>query len=781
MFLRKTVIAVDSKMDSFISTLLVEMTLEEKIGQLTLVTSILPVYPDVIEKIRNGSVGGLFGGLVDNSFAISGPGQLREIQELAVKQSRLGIPLLFGYDVIHGHQTVFPIPLGLSCSWNVRHAETVARIGALEATANGLNWVFSPMVDLGVDPRWGRIAEGSGEDPYLGSRFAEAMVRGYQGNDLSRPDTVLACVKHFIAYSGADGGRDYNSVNISPIDLYTYYLPPFLASVNAGVGSVMNSFSAINGIPSHADAKMNRILIKAGFSGLFVSDYNAHGEMINHGIGDAYGQRSADPLQTMSALALKAGVHMDMMSWGSLKSLAQSLAEGKVTQDEIDNACRVVLETKYKLGLFEDPYRYFNEETAPQRVLTQAYRDAAREVAADSCVLLKNDGNVLPLARTSGQTIAVIGPLADDTKNILGPWSFGGDISNNISVLQGIKDVAGAGVTVLHAKGANISDDPKEVEVLNFAGPKVEIDPRSPDSMIAEALAVAQKSDIIVAVVGEAAEMSGESASRVDIGVPENQQRLLKALAETGKPVVLVLMNGRPLTLSWENKNFPAILETWFGGIESGHAIADLLYGDRNPSGKLTTSFLRHVGQVPLRYSHLRTGRPNNDGDFSKYSTNCYFGSAKTPLFPFGHGLSYTTFSYGDITANKTELQGKDKLCVSVTVTNTGNRAGQETVQMYITDPVASICQPVRLLKGFEKISLQPGEQRIVDFVITQEALKFYDTRLRHIWESGEFVIGIGPNSDDLKTLSVNWLKDPAKPTRQRRRGSVPKLEMATG
>ncbi|MGB9153313.1 MAG: beta-glucosidase BglX [Alphaproteobacteria bacterium] len=760
-----------NKMNIFINDLMKKMTLQERIGQLNLVTSNIPLSAHIAGDVRKGSVGGMFGALVGGKFAMTGPEPLHEIQKMAVEESRLGIPLLLGYDVIHGHQTVFPIPLGLSCSWNLRHVETTARVGALEASANGLNWVFSPMVDIGRDARWGRIAEGSGEDPHLGSQIAAAMVKGYQGDDLSHPDNVMACVKHLGGYGAPEGGRDYNSIDMSARRFHEFYLPPFIAAIKAGVGSVMMSFSSVNGIPSHADEKMMRGFLRkqAGFTGLVASDFNAIPEMIQHGIGDARGGIDENPLQTVSAVSLKAGVQMDMMGWGFLTTLEKSLAEGKVSESLIDEACRAVLEAKYKLGLFEDPFNRFSAEKAARHIRAPEFHRAAREIAGDSCVLLKNDNDILPLKKAD-ITIAVVGPLADDEDNILGPWSFGGFGGKAVSVLEGIRNVAGDCVNVIHAKGANIADDQRMVDLLNFAGPKVDIDARSPSDLIAEALVAAGKSDIVVAVLGEGAEMSGEAASRLDIGIPPSQRKLLEALAATGKPVVLVLMNGRPLTLQWEKENIPAILVTWFGGTEAGNAIADLLFGNRNPSGKLTTTFPAHVGQIPNSYYHLKTGRPGPKADPSKYTTRCYLDGTTAPSFPFGYGLSYTSFAYGPVTVDKTALKGNDTLKASVTVTNTGARAGEEVVQMYVTDPVASIAQPVKLLKGFQKISLQPGEEKTVTFAITPEDLKFTNAKLRRAWEAGQFIIGIGRNSDDLQTQPITWDKGPKTPARRARK-----------
>ena len=753
-------IPMSKTMTSCVSNLLSQMTLEEKFGQLNLLCTNAPASTEIEEKITTGAVGGLFGDFLGGSFGITGPQPLRKMQELAVEGSRLRIPLLLGFDVIHGHRTIFPIPLGSSCSWNMDHVRTIAHISAIEASANGLNWVFSPMLDIG-DPRWGRVAEGGGEDPYLGARIAEAAISGYQGNKLSNPDSVMACAKHFIGYGSAEGGRDYNSANMSLARLHNTYLPPFMAAAKAGVGSVMMSLNRVNDLPSHANGNLiKRFLRKAcKFHSLVTADFDAISELSKFGLGDENGQRDDNPLKTASIRALKAGVQIDMMSQGYISTLAAAVAEGRIEIAQVDDACRTVLEMKYKLGLFDDPYRGCTLERHARSILTPEHRSAAREIAGDSCVLLKNEKSLLPLRLTSG-AIAVVGPLADDRWNILGPWSYAGDPKHSISVLEGIKNMVGDKTEVRYAKGANITNDPTIAQRLNFAGKKVEIDSRSSKELICEAVAAAKNAEIVIAVLGEAAEMSGESASRMDIGIPQDQRALLKALAKTGKPIILVLMNGRPLTLQWEHENIPAILETWFPGTEGGNAIADILFGIRNPSGKLTMTFPRHVGQIPLRYDHKKTGRPSHER-FEKYSTNCYLDGQSDPLYQFGHGLSYTSFSYSEATAKNECLMGEsDKLDVSVTVRNTGTRFGEETVQLYITDPCASIPRPEIELKGFQKIKLQPGEAKAVTFTITPDDLKFYNEKLQHIWEPGEFIIGIGPNAHDLKIMSVNWKKD---------------------
>ncbi|CAN5137863.1 beta-glucosidase BglX [soil metagenome] len=736
----------DAKMNAFVNNLMSKMTVDEKIGQLNLVTPGGAVTGSVVSKgvddnIRKGLVGGLFG--------ITGPDKVRQAQEIAVNNSRLKIPLLFGLDVIHGHKTVFPIPLGLSCSWDMPLIERSARIAATEATADGLSWAFSPMVDIARDPRWGRISEGSGEDPYLDGEIAKAIVHGYQGTDLSANNTLMACVKHFALYGAAEAGRDYNSVDMSKLKMYEYYLPPYKAAVDAGVGSVMSSFNDIDGIPSTGNKWLLTDLLRKqwGFKGLVVSDYTSLSEMINHGLGD---------LQAVSALALNAGLDMDMVAEGFLNTLKKSLQEGKVTQKQINDACRRILEAKYKLGLFDDPYKYMDNARPAKDILTADTRKAAREIAAHSFVLLKNNAQVLPLQKSG--TIALVGPLADSKRNMLGTWSVAGDFQQSVSVIEGIKNVA-PGANIIYAKGANISDDPMLVKRTNVFPPdEIVLDKRSADDMIAEAVDAANRADVVVAVVGEAADMTGEASSRSDIGLPESQLNLLKALVKTGKPIVMVLFNGRPMTINWEAEHMNAILDAWFGGTEAGNAIADVLFGNYNPSGKITATFPRSVGQIPIFYNHKNTGRPYNNEDFAKFKSD-YLDISNEPLFPFGYGLSYTTFGYSDVKLSNTNLKGNETLTAAVTLTNTGKHAGEEVVQLYITDVVASVTRAVKDLKDFQKIMLQPGERKVVTFTITPEQLKFYNSNLKYDWESGDFIIHIGTSSANVKSAKLNWVK----------------------
>ncbi len=735
-----------AKMNSFINALMAKMTVDEKIGQLNLVTpggavTGSVVSKDVEGKIRKGQVGGLFG--------ITGPGQIRQAQELAVKNSRLGIPLIFGLDVIHGHKTVFPIPLGLSCSWDMKLIEKSARIAAIEGSADGLNWTFSPMVDIARDPRWGRISEGSGEDPYLGSAIAKAMVTGYQGTDLSKDNTLLACVKHFALYGASEAGRDYNTVDMSRVRMYNEYLPPYKAAIDAGVGSVMSSFNVVDGIPATGNKWLLTDLLRRqwGFKGLLVSDYTSLSEMINHGMGD---------YQQVSALALNAGLDMDMVSEGFLNTLKKSLSEGKVTQKQIDDACRRVLEAKYKLGLFDDPFRYCNEERAKTEILSAEHRAAAREIAAHSFVLLKNNNNVLPLRKTG--TIAVVGPLADSRRNMLGTWSVAGDHSKSVTVMEGIKSVAGNNVNILYAKGCNISDDKTFAKKVNVFGTEIEIDNRSPEEMIKEAVEAASKSDVIVAVMGEAADMTGEASSMADIDLQASQKNLLKELKKTGKPIVMVLFNGRPMTIKWESEQMDAILDVWFGGTEGGNAIADVLFGAVNPSGKLSTSFPVHVGQIPIYHSMLNTGRPYNHEEFSKFKSN-YLDIPNEPLYPFGYGLSYTKFSFSDVSLSSRTARPGQTVTASVTVTNSGSYDGEEVVQLYVRDVVGSISRPLKELKGFQKIFLKAGESKTISFQLSKEQLGFYNSDLKWVVEPGEFKIMIGGNSVELKEASLQVTK----------------------
>lgn len=728
----------------FVDSLMSEMTLEEKIGQLNLVTqggavTGSVISSDVEQKIKNGLVGGIFG-----SRSAS---KMRSIQELAVKESRLGIPLLTAMDVIHGHQTIFPIPLGLSCTWDSELIKETARTAAREATADGIMWNFSPMVDISRDPRWGRIAESSGEDPFLGSKIAAAMVEGYQQDDLTDPTTMLACVKHFAAYGAPEGGRDYGTVDMSRVRLHNEYLPPFKAAIDAGVGSIMTSFNVVDYVPASANTYLYQTVLRDqwGFDGFVVTDYTSINEMIAHGLGD---------LQKVSALALQAGIDMDMVGEGFVGTLKKSLEEGLVTEAQINSACRRILIAKESLGLFEDPYRYFDESRAPKEILSEKNRSFSREVAGKSAVLLKNENNILPLSKSA--KIALVGPLADNQRNMLGTWSVSGDHTKSITVRKGMESLLANGGLIRHAKGANISDDPVFAKRVNAFGQEIVIDKRSPEEMIAEAVEISKTSDVIVAVMGEAADMSGEASSMAYIGLQPSQVRLLKALVETGKPIVLVLFNGRPMTLTWEDENLDAILDVWHPGTEAGNAIADVLFGDVNPSAKLTTSFPVAVGQIPVYHSMLNTGRPYDGGDSPKFKSN-YLDIPNEPLFPFGYGLSYTQFEYGKPSLTNTKMAKGSNITLSVAVKNTGNRAGSEIVQLYIRDVVGSISRPLKELKGFEKVMLQPGEEKTIRFTIDESLLQFFNSDLEWVVEPGAFQVFVGPNSRDVQMLSFEY------------------------
>lgn len=739
--------ATDAKMKTFIDALMKKMTLEEKIGQLNLpgsgdIVTGQAQSSDIGRKIREGKVGGLFN--------IKSAAKIRDVQKVAVEESRLKIPLIFGMDVIHGYETVFPIPLGLSATWDMSLVERSARIAAIEASADGINWTFSPMVDISRDPRWGRTAEGAGEDAYLGSQIAAAMVKGYQGSDLSKNNTIMSCVKHYALYGAGEAGRDYNTVDMSRIRMYNEYFPPYQAAVKAGVGSVMASFNEIDGVPATGNKWLLTDVLRKqwGFKGFVVTDYTGINEMVDHGIGD---------LKTVSARALMAGVDMDMVGEGLLTTTLQSLKEGKVTLAQIDLACRRILEAKYKLGLFQDPYKYCDDTRAQTEIFTDAHRKEARSIAAQSFVLLRNQGNILPLKKSG--TIALVGPLADSKENMPGTWSVAANFSKATSVLAGLKEVVGDKVNILYAKGANLDHDPKFEERAGMFGKNLQRDNRPAEEIIKEALDIAAKADVIVAALGEASEMSGESSSRSNIEIPESQRQLLMALLKTGKPVVLVLFTGRPLAIKWESENVPAILNVWFPGSEAGYAIADVLFGDVNPSGKLNMTFPQNVGQVPIFYNHKNTGRPLAEGGwFSKFRSN-YLDVSNDPVYPFGYGLSYTQFTYSDVAVSSANLKGNQKLTASVTVTNTGKFDGKEVVQLYIRDVVGSVTRPMKELKGFQKIELKAGETKTVTFTITPEDLKFYNYVLKYDWEPGEFQIMIGGNSKEVKMKSVNWVK----------------------
>ena len=733
-------------MDRFLDNLLKRMTLEEKIGQLNLpvtgeITTGQAKSSDIATKIKRGEVGGLFN--------LKGVDKIRDVQRLAVENSRLGIPLLFGMDVIHGYETIFPIPLGLSCTWDIPAIEESARIAAVEASADGISWTFSPMVDISRDPRWGRVSEGSGEDPFLGALIARAMVRGYQGKDMSRNDEIMACIKHFALYGAAEAGRDYNTVDMSRQRMFNDYMLPYQAGVEAGAGSVMASFNEVEGVPATANKWLMTDVLRGawGFNGFVVTDFTGISEMIEHGIGD---------LQTVSARAINAGVDMDMVSEGFIGTLKKSVEEGKVSVETVNTACRRILEAKYKLGLFDNPYKYCDPKRPARDIFTKEHRAAARKIAGESFVLLKNEGlsptlaPVLPLSPTG--TIAVIGPLANTRSNMPGTWSVAAVLDKSPSLVEGLTEWVGNQGKILYAKGSNLIGDAAYEERATMFGRSLNRDNRTDQQLLDEALKIASQADVIVAALGESSEMSGESSSLTNLNLPDVQHTLLEALLKTGKPVVLVLFTGRPLVLNWEQEHVPAILNVWFGGSEAGPAIGDILFGAVNPGGKLTMTFPKSVGQIPLYYAHKNTGRPLKEGKwFEKFRSN-YLDVDNDALYPFGYGLSYTTFRFSDITLNRSSIGMDNELVASVTVTNTGDRAGSEVVQLYIRDLVGSVTRPVKELKGFEKIYLQPNESRTVRFTIAPEMLKFYNADLKFVAEPGDFDVMIGPDSRNVKT-----------------------------
>ncbi|MCS2585006.1 beta-glucosidase BglX [Bacteroides sp. BFG-551] len=727
------------KMDQFIDNLMGKMTLQEKIGQLNLPVSGEIVTgqaksSDVAGKIRKGQVGGLFN--------VKGVDNIREVQKIAVEQSRLKIPLLFGMDVIHGYETVFPIPLALSCSWDMEAIKESARIAAKESSADGICWTFSPMVDICRDPRWGRMSEGGGEDPYLGSEISVAMVKGYQGDDLTDKNTIMACVKHFALYGAPEAGRDYNTVDMSHLSMFNNYFPPYKAAIDAGVGSVMTSFNVVDGIPATGNKWLMTDVLRDrwGFDGFVVTDYTAISEMIAHGMGD---------LQQVSAMSLSAGTDMDMVADGFLTTPEKSLKEGKVTMAEIDKACRRILEAKYKLGLFDDPYKYCDASRVKRDIFTAENRAVARKIATETFVLLKNENNLLPLQRKG--KIALVGPLANTKANMPGTWSVAAAFDKYNSLYDSMKQSLAGKVEVLYAKGSNLMYDAQREAEATMFGREMR-DPRSAQELLDEALNIASQADVIVAAVGESSEMSGESSSRTNLEMPDAQRDLLIALKKTGKPIVLVYFAGRSTVMTWEQENFPAILNVWFGGSEAADAICDVVFGDVSPSGKLTTTFPKNVGQIPLYYNHLNTGRPLEAGKwFTKFRSN-YLDIDNEPLYPFGYGLSYTTFRYGDLQLSNNSMNENGKITASVTVTNTGNYDADEVVQMYIRDMVGSVARPVKELKGFERIHLKKGESRTVSFDITAEQLKFYNSALNWVCEPGEFEVMVGGNSRDVQT-----------------------------
>lgn len=713
----------DAEVDRFVDDLLRRMTLEEKIGQTVLYTSGYDVItgptvdPNYNEYLKKGMVGGIFNAV--------GADYTRSLQKIAVEETRLGIPLIFGYDVIHGQRTIFPIPLAESCSWDLEAMERSARITASEATAEGINWIYAPMVDISRDPRWGRVAEGAGEDVYLGSLIAAARVKGFQGDNLSAVNTVVACVKHYAAYGATMAGRDYNTVDMSLNELWNTYLPPFKAALDAGCGTIMTSFNDLNGIPATGNRYLLKDILrdKWNFNGFVVTDYTSINEMIPHGY--------AKDEKHSAEIAMNAGVDMDMQGGVYMNHLKTLIEEGKVSEKDVTEAARAILKIKYKLGLFEDPYRYCDANREKTDILTPANKEAARDMARKSMVLLKNDKQTLPLKEN--KRVALIGPLAKDKYEILGCWSAMGNRDTiPVSVYDGLVEAIGKD-KISYAKGCDIQSD----DTKGFA----------------EALRVASASDVVVMVMGEFHNMSGENNSRTNLSLPGVQVDLLKAIKKTGKPVVLVLMNGRPLTINWEKDNLDAILEAWFPGTMGGAAIADVLTGKYNPAGKLTMTFPQNVGQIPLFYNHKNTGRPYDPNVPQFAYGSRYWDVSNEPLYPFGYGLSYTTFAYSDLELSSKEITKDSPLKVSVKLTNSGGYDGEEVVQLYTRDLVGSVTRPVKELKGFKKVFLKAGESKVIDFTLSVNDLRFYNSQLDYVYEPGDFHLFVGGSSDTkLKT-----------------------------
>ncbi|WP_277590547.1 beta-glucosidase BglX [Pseudomonas chlororaphis] len=739
--------AVLQNKDAFIDNLLKQMTLDEKIGQLRLI-SIGPEMPrELIRKeIAAGRIGGTFN-------SISRP-ENRPMQDAAMR-SRLKIPMFFAYDVIHGHRTIFPIPLALASSWDMDAIGRSGRIAAQEASADSLDITFAPMVDISRDPRWGRTSEGFGEDTYLVSRIAKVMVKAYQGDSPKNADSIMASVKHFALYGAVEGGRDYNVVDMSPVKMYQDYLPPYRAAIDAGAGGVMVALNSINGVPATSNTwLMNDLLRKEwGFKGLAVSDHGAIVELMRHGV--------AKDGREAAKLAIKAGIDMSMNDSLYAKELPGLIKSGDVSQRDLDNAVREVLAAKYDMGLFANPYLRIGkaeEDPADTNAESRLHRSDARDVARRSLVLLKNANETLPLKKAG--KIALVGPLAKAPIDMMGSWAAAGVPAQSVTLFDGMSRALGDKAQLIYARGSNITADKAVVDYLNFLNfdaPEVVDDPRPAQQLIDEAVKAAQQADVVVAAVGESRGMSHESSSRTDLHIPASQRELIKALKATGKPLVLVLMNGRPLALLDENEQADAILETWFSGTEGGNAIADVLFGDYNPSGKLPITFPRSVGQIPTYYNHLTIGRPFTPGKPGNY-TSQYFDDTTGPLFPFGYGLSYTTFSLSDMALSSTTLNKSGKLDASVTLKNTGKRDGETVVQLYIQDVAGSMIRPIKELKNFQKVQLKAGEQKVIHFSISEDDLKFYNAQLKYAAEPGEFKVEIGLDSRDVKQQSFELL-----------------------
>ncbi len=704
-------------MDQFVDSLLARMTLEEKLGQLN---QLAGPSGGAGPEARAGTEADIRAGRIGSFLGVYGAAHTRELQRIAVEESRLGIPLLFAHDVIHGFRTIFPVPLAEAASWDPEAVERAARIAAIEATAHGLHWTYAPMVDIARDPRWGRVVEGSGEDPYLGSVMAAARVRGFQGADLAAADTLLATAKHFVAYGAAEGGRDYNTADLSDRTVQEIYLPPFQAAVNAGVQTIMTAFNELAGVPMHAHRRWTFDLLRRdwGFAGVVVSDYRGILEMVQHGVaqdGAAAGE-----------LAIRAGVDVDMVSESYVRQLPGLVRSGRVPESLVDEAVRRVLRAKYRLGLFQDPYRYSDSARESSRTLRAEHLAFAREMARKSIVLLKNGGPTLPLAKDL-RTLAVIGPLADDAESALGPWAAAGQPGDAITPLVGIRQAVSAGTRVLYEKGA-------EADGSDTGG-------------FAAAERAAREADAVILVLGEPRDMSGEAHNRSSLDLPGVQQQLAERIVAAGKPTVAVLMNGRPLSTAWLDGHVPALVEAWYLGVQTGPALADVLFGDVNPGGKLPVSVPRTVGQVPIYYNHKNTGRPPDERD---HYTSKYLDLPLTPLYPFGHGLSYTRFAYRDLRLGAARLRRSDPLDVSVTVTNSGSRAGDEVVQLYLRDEVASVTRPGLALRRFQRITLAPGESRTVSFTLHADDLAFPGADLQPVIEPGFFTVGVGTSSAEL-------------------------------
>ena len=731
-------------MNEYVTDLMSRMTLQEKIGQLNLmvagdITTGGAMDTQVGGDIANGNMGGVFN--------IKGFDKIKALQEIAVTKSRLGIPLLVGMDVIHGYETMFPIPLALSCSWNLDAVKQSAAVAAKEASADGINWTYSPMVDVALDARWGRVSEGNGEDPYLGSRIAEAMVQGYQGTNYSNKDNIMACLKHFALYGAVESGLEYNTTDMSRLRMYNQYFAPYEAAVKAGVGSVMSSFNLVDYVPATANRWLLTDVLRNDwkFDGFVVTDYGSIAEIIQHG--------TAANLKEASAQALNAGTDMDMCSNGFVATLAQSVAEGKVSEATINEACRRVLEAKYKLGLFANPYKYCDAKRHKTEVFTNENRQTARDIAAQTFVLLKNDHQLLPLKKEG--SVALIGPLADTRNNMAGTWSVAQTPDRYATLRESMAKALEGKAKLLYAQGCNVWYD----EQLQKNGELGKTIARGDDAALkAEALKIAQQADVIVCAMGETADMSGECATRTSLEMPDAQHALLEELVKLGKPVVLLNFAGRPTVLSWEAQHVPALMNVWFGGSEAGDAICDVLFGDKVPTGRLTMSMPKTTGQLPLYYNHLNTGRPVADNvPFAKFASNA-LDVSNGALYPFGYGLSYTTFSYSDVKLSANEMAKNGSVTATVTVTNTGKRDADEVVQLYVHDLVASIARPVKELKGFERIHLAAGESKTVTFTIGADQLSFYNADLKKVVEPGDFDIMVGHDSRNLKTarLTVN-------------------------